>query len=164
MPTRPPLLAYGLGFAGLIPFLVCSLASIAGNGPADTARYLTALIGYAAVILAFLGGVHWGFVLSPMPGDPDVAAGRTRARLVLGVAPSLVGWLALLLLLLNLADVSLAVLLAGFVAVTASEARLNRLGRLPPGYMPLRWILSIVVILLLSTTLVVRLVGGHIMF
>ncbi len=43
------------------------------------------------MILAFLGGVHWGFALPEPSGRAD------RARLGLGVVPSLVGWVALLL-------------------------------------------------------------------
>lgn len=164
MPRRPPVLAYILGVAGLIPFLVCSFGAVATTNPTQATRSMAALVGYGAVILAFLGGVHWGFVLSPVPGDADVAAGRTRYRLVLGIAPALVGWLALLLLLLALWDVAVALLLAGFVAVTAAEVELNRRGQLPPGYMVLRWALSIVVALLLATVLVLRLVGARLIF
>lgn len=135
----------------------------AGNA-IEANRYLAALVGYGAVILAFLGGVQWGFVLSPLPGDTEAAAGRSRGRLVLAVAPSLVGWAALLVLLVGLADLSIAILLAGLIAFTAAEIQLNRRGLMPSGYMLLRWILSIVVALLLATTLVVRLIGGRVVF
>jgi hypothetical protein len=52
-----PVLAILLSVLGLIPFIVCGLAAL---GPdAETAPRMTvALIGYAAVILAFVGGVH----------------------------------------------------------------------------------------------------------
>ncbi len=164
MPSRPPLLAVLLGATGVVPFLACALGVVASTDAAESSRFLLALVGYGAVILAFLGGVHWGFVLSPVPGDAEVAAGRTRYRLLLGVTPSLVGWVALLLMMIGLPDLALALILAGFVAVTAAEVELNRRGLLPPGYMLLRWILSIVVALLLATVLVLRLVGGRIIF
>ncbi len=48
-----------------------------------------ALLSYGAVIVSFLGGIHWGLAMraSPVP----------VARLVWGVLPSLLGWLAVLL-------------------------------------------------------------------
>ena len=54
---------------------------------------LSALIGYAAVTLAFAGGIHWGFELQSRQQDRFVE----RARLGLGIVPPLVGWIALLL-------------------------------------------------------------------
>ena len=57
-----PLLAIVLGVAGLIPFIVCGLGAVSVDA-VSSARMMTALIGYGAVILSFLGGVHWGFAL-----------------------------------------------------------------------------------------------------
>ena len=51
-----PLLVILLSILGLVPFVVCGLAAL-GPNPATSARMLTALIGYAAVILAFAGGI-----------------------------------------------------------------------------------------------------------
>ena len=81
-----------LSVLGLVPFVACGLAAL---GPdLDTAtRMLEALIGYAAVILAFAGGIHWGFELQSRQPDKFVH----RARLGLGILPPLVGWIALLL-------------------------------------------------------------------
>jgi hypothetical protein len=161
-----PTTAWLLGVAGLIPFVACALGAIGSFDAAQSARCLGGLIAYGAVILAFLGGVHWGFVLGAVaPEAFAVRAARERYRLVFGVLPSLAGWLALLLLLLlGQAELALATLIAGFVATTAAEAELRRRGLMPPGYMWLRWGLSIVVVLLLATVLTVRLVGGRIIF
>ena len=164
MPRRPPAFAFVLGFAGLIPFVAGAFGAVAWTDALQSDRALAALVAYGAVILAFLGGVHWGFVLQPSAAEAEVAAARTRSRLVFGVAPSLVGFAALLMQMLGLAALALALLLAGFVTVTAIEVSLDRRGRLPPGYMLLRWILSIIVALLLATVLVVRLSGARLTF
>jgi hypothetical protein len=74
-----------LGFAGLLPFIGGALLVAAGP-PAWHEGALRALIAYAAVIVAFLGGIHWG--TSP-------SAERDSAR-VWGVVPSLLAWPMLL--------------------------------------------------------------------
>ena len=49
-----------------------------------------AFVTYSAVILSFLGGIHWGVALSRPEWSSPV-------RLCLCMLPSLLGWLALLL-------------------------------------------------------------------
>jgi hypothetical protein len=52
-----------LGYAGWIPFFFCALVSF--HPDEVWHRFaLQALIGYAAVILAFLGAIHWGLYLA----------------------------------------------------------------------------------------------------
>ena len=155
--TLPPF-AVVLGVAGVIPFLVCSLGVLALRG-GDADRVLLALVGYGAVILAFLGGVHWGFAL-PTPDAPGPRQ-SPRMRLGLGVLPSLAGWLALVLPLVAAAELGLAVLVVGFIGTTAVEARGTEGGLLSRPYMWLRWGLSAAVVTCLLAVLVARLAGVH---
>ena len=155
MTRRLPPIAILLGLGGLLPFIACALGTVATTG-STAERLLLALLGYGAVILAFLGGVHWGLELDA----PESRA--ERPRLLLGVLPSLVGWLALLLPLVAAPELGLAVLLAGFVVTAAVEARASGRGLMPPGYMGLRWVLSVVVVAILATVLVLRLAGLHV--
>ncbi len=146
-----PLPALILGLGGLIPFVACGL--VAGTaGPDWQGKAMLALAAYAAVVLAFLGGVHWGFALVPGAAAP-------RVRLGLGVVPSLVGWAGLLVVFTGLETVGLAVLAAGFVALTIVEGRAARSGLVPPGYMMLRYGLSAVVIIVLVSVCWVRVFG-----
>lgn len=165
MRPRLPLAALLLGLAGLLPFIGTALGALSGTD-ANAGRFLAALIAYAALILSFLGGVHWGFVLGvPAPEAYAARAARERYRLVLGVLPALVGWLALIVTtVLSLPEAGVAVLIAGFVALVAAEAELRRGNLMPAGYMWMRWGLSIVVVLILATVLTVRLLGGRIIF
>ena len=157
MRTVPPI-AILLGAAGLIPFLLGSYGALALDG--DAARIsLLGLAAYGAVILAFLGGVHWGFGLE---AGTTQTVGTQRARFGLGVLPSLIGWAGLLVTFAGLPKVGLLVLLAGFVAVTITEARGAQAGLVPNGYMLLRWILSVVVILCLVSVCLVLTLGGRI--
>ncbi len=85
---RPPGAARALGVAGLIPFIGGALAmALADDGA--RAQAALALAAYGAVIVSFLGGIHWGLAFARL--QPPVA------MFAWGVLPSLVGWAALLL-------------------------------------------------------------------
>lgn len=154
--TLPPL-AIILGIAGILPFAAFGIAAV-GTTPDSALIAARGLVGYGAVILAFLGGVHWGFTLD----EPELAR-FVRARLTLGVVPSLIGWAAILVSLVAEPAISLAILVAGFIATVVVEWRGHKLGLVSGGYMLMRWGISIVVIALLTAVLVVRLIGGHVL-
>ena len=166
MKDRLPTTALILGLAGLLPFIALALAALSSASDTDTQRYLLALVAYGAVVLAFLGGVHWGFVLHPaaLPEGMDAAERRDAARLGLGVLPSLIGWAALMTPLLGIPEIGLAVLIVGYIATIVTESQLRRRALVPGGYMAMRWGLSIVVLLVLITTLTLRLIGAKITF
>lgn len=87
--SSPSLLARQLGYAGLLPFLGAATASWVG-GPELQPIAAMVLLTYAAVIVSFLGGIHWGWAMAH-PGQGSSTA------LAWGVTPSLVAWTALLM-------------------------------------------------------------------
>ena len=157
MRSLPPFAAI-LGAAGLIPFAGASLGALARDYPWSEICLL-ALVAYGAVILAFLGGVHWGFALLDGPAQ---TLGVRRARLGLGVVPSLIGWGALLIAFAGFPLGGVALLLAGYIATTVAEGRAARMGLVPPGYLLLRYILAAVVIVFLVSVLIGLLLGGRV--
>ena len=166
MPQRLPFLALLLGLGGLVPFIACGVGAVAWPATSDwSTRALLALIGYGAAILSFLGAVHWGLALA---GDAPrgIVQSRTtlQARLGLGVLPALIGWAALLVTFLGLPVPALAILDAGFIATIIAEAQANRQGLLPPGYIWLRWTLSTIVIVTLTSVALARVMGRHVNF
>ena len=60
--TRPPKLALGLGLVGLIPFVSGALG-LWVTPEAWRERMLEELLAYAAIILAFMGAIHWGLAM-----------------------------------------------------------------------------------------------------
>jgi hypothetical protein len=83
-----PRLAQVLGYAGLIPFVV--LAAMAWTLNASEQALATfALRAYAVTIVSFLRAIHWGLAMRQSPANPLL--------LWWGIAPSLVGWVSLLL-------------------------------------------------------------------
>ena len=78
-----------LGYAGLIPFIL--LATLMWLVDAELLPFVAiALSGYAASIVSFLGGVHWGIGFMKGEASPQF-------HFVWGVVPSLIAWLALLM-------------------------------------------------------------------
>ncbi|MEF7614763.1 DUF3429 domain-containing protein [Aquincola sp. MAHUQ-54] len=78
--------ALRLGYAGLVPFVAGAL--LVWIVLPDAHPYATmALSGYAAVIVSFLGGIHWGVCFRD--GAP--------ASFGWGVVPPLVAWIAVLM-------------------------------------------------------------------
>lgn len=128
-------LTWGLGLAGLLPFLG-TLAAAWLAPPFWQVLAMQAFLVYGAVILSFLGGVHWGLAL----GGGVAAAARHR-RLAVAVLPSLVAWPALLID----ARLGASCLAAGFLALRAYEAGPGASG-LPGHYRRLRTLLTLVVV------------------
>jgi len=126
--------AWLLGLAGLLPFAGTALACLAA--PENWQGFAEgALIAYGAVILSFLGAVHWGLALRAPPAE----AAMGPARLTLGVVPALLAWVALLL-----PDVfALTILALGLLGTAGAEQWARSRGLVPGDYMVLRWFLSI---------------------
>lgn len=171
---RLPLTAVALGVLGLIPFAAAGLFSVTGDAVVAP-RGLLALVSYGAIILGFLGGVHWGFAMPVMPGarpmplavapeDRQEAATMAATPRVLlgGVLPSIIGWGAMLLAIYRWDDTAVLVLIAGFIGLIIAESRAHRLGLLPPGYIWLRWSVTAAVLICLVSVVILRLVGGNI--
>ncbi|NGX15075.1 DUF3429 family protein [Wenzhouxiangella sp. XN24] len=128
--------AHWLGYAGLVPFVAALLGGLLG-GAGQQAYFAQQFIAYGAVILSFVGAVHWGTAL---------ASGSLRImRLAISVLPALLGWAALLLPSQGAAWL----LLGGFVLLRAWEATPPVAATLPAWYRGLRTRLTVAVSVLL---------------
>lgn len=78
-----------LGYAGLAPFVL--LAALMWLVDIELLPFVSiALGGYAATIVSFLGGVHWGIGFMKGEATP-------RFHFIWGVLPALIAWLALMM-------------------------------------------------------------------
>ncbi|MDE2370962.1 MAG: DUF3429 domain-containing protein [Burkholderiales bacterium] len=84
----PSTLARRLVNAAIVPFVLGALLVWIVREEAH-ADVTLALVAYAAVIVAFVGGVHWGLALR-LPDPP-------RELLLWGLLPTLVSWLAVVM-------------------------------------------------------------------
>ena len=136
-----------LGAAGLIPFVTLAAALWLAPGHAD--RLSAALVGYGAVILAFMGAVHWGLVMA------SDLRGSNR-RYIFGVLPAITGWLAMMLP----AAAALVVLAAAFCAVLTVDLKAVAIGLAPPWYRRLRQPLTVTVVASLMVGATALWMGG----
>ncbi len=81
-----------LGYGGAFPFIGFG-ALIVTDSTAWDIEVETVLLFYGAVILSFLGGIHWGRVAS---SDKQAISGDA-VFLLWSITPPLVAWVALLL-------------------------------------------------------------------
>ncbi|WP_394690833.1 DUF3429 domain-containing protein [Hoeflea sp.] len=134
--TRAIATAWFLAGLGAVPFVAMALGQAIVPGFANA--HLggdQAFLGYGAVILSFMGGVRWGAALAPS------SAPTSAETMILSVAPSLAGWLALLID----RPWSLLLLLVGFILQGAWDVASARNGSLPSWFGKLRMVISAIV-------------------
>ena len=138
--TAPPAEVAWLGYGGLIPFV--ALAGLAPVDPQHAAAWSRALAAYGAVILSFVGALHWGIAMSAA----HLGAALRRRAFIWSVVPALMAWPAAM----QAGPLTLLVLVAGFVLHLWQDRRLLVQAQLPGWYWPLRCRLTAVACLCLG--------------
>ncbi|OWZ61794.1 hypothetical protein AYX15_06031 [Cryptococcus neoformans] len=150
--TAVPKPAMFFGLAGTLPYLGTSLGTVflarqasiasANGSGAELADILQNLhfvehiqITYGAVLLSFLGAIHWGMEFAKLGGE------KGALRLALGAAPVLFAWPTTFLS----HGVALAAQWCGFTAMWAADQRASSAGWTTGWYSTYRFYLSIVV-------------------
>ena len=88
-----PKVMWWLGYGGLVPFFALAVALLLGSDLPllENVRLDWWLAAYAAIILSFLGAVHWGVAL----GMQDTLNERELGQLLMfSVVPSVLAWFA----------------------------------------------------------------------
>ena len=133
-----PAAAKWLGGFGAVPFVVFAISSTMLDGLYQAQAWY-ALAVYGAVILSFLGGVHWGLAIAEFGTQLEQSAWR---RLLLSVVPSIIGWIALMISTVP----GLLMMAASFGVMLWIDLTAARKGEVPGWYPKLRGPLSVVVI------------------
>lgn len=131
---KVPRAAGWLGAGGVIPFVTLAIAGPFLSDPIRTQAFL-ALIAYGAVILSFMGGIHWGLAIA----DSRDAGFR---RLGISVLPALIGWAALLVP----PAIGILALAVSFALMLSVDLSATRRGEAPAWYPRLRWPLTLIVV------------------
>jgi hypothetical protein len=141
-----PFPARVLGLGGVIPFAACSAIfwMMFDTAPFWAWKALEAQLFYGAVILSFLGAVHWGSVLTD-----GAAAEQIWFRLGWSVTPALLAWLAALM---NPVPAVLT-LIVGMAAAYFMDLRAREQGWFPDWYLALRKVLTLLVVASLAVSL-----------
>ncbi len=141
-PVALPRTVAWLGYGGLLPFLVLTPASLLDHH--HGAVWSDALYAYGAIILSFIGALHWGLAMTL----PELSERQRSAWFAWSVVPALIAWPAVLFS----PPLAAPLLVLGFIAHYLQDRRLTRQATLPDWYLPLR--------LRLSSVAVVCLVAG----
>ncbi len=131
-----------LGWAGVLPFAgLSALVLLDWSASKDTIEPM--LIAYGAIILSFMGGVHWGIAMTKTVGKNIPIQ---PWHLVLSVIPALLGWTA------TFFDTryAIAVLAVGFVALLIVDMNWASGNCAPAWYGKLRLQLTSTVLLCLG--------------
>jgi len=143
-----PGMAAALGYAGLLPFIFLSIA-LWFVDEATMVPVSDALLLYAAVILSFMGAIHWGVAMMQLDGP-------NRLQLGLSVVPPLLAWFGSFTPWI----INYSVLYLAFAGLCVFDSRLSKRGALPGWYPRLRVPLTVVVVAsLISAQLALTL--GH---
>jgi Protein of unknown function (DUF3429) len=125
-----------LGYGGLIPFVGCAAMSVLD------ASWVAALAVYGAVILSFVGALHWGFAMQA----PSLSPSERTALYVWSVVPSLLAGVALLLS----PRIGGGLLILGFLSHLVRDRRLPAGVTVPAWYRSLRLRLTLVAVVCIA--------------
>lgn len=168
--TTVPREYYRLGLAGTVPYVFTSLSTmylswnlntmwptenqllnsvmVSHETATELLHHLEPVqLGYGAVIISFLGAIHWGLELAEKaPQQP-----RTKFRFAMGVLAPAFAWPTLMLPV----EWALTGQFVAFVALYFADARATTLGWAPQWYGTYRWVLTALV----GGAIVVSLIG-----
>jgi hypothetical protein len=133
----PPIVNW-LGYGGLLPFV--ALAAAVWVDSNRSSLWGDALLVYGAVILSFVGALHWGFAMT----QSDMTADQRTHCFVWSVVPALLAWVALLVKYALSPKYACVLLVAGFLIHFWQDKRLVKWVSMPMWYLPLRLRLTFV--------------------
>ena len=143
-------LAHWFGYAGLVPFVVLMLACWIVQ--LDWLGYfIKGQLAYGIAILSFLGGIHWGAVMT----SSSLSAEQSRKAFAWGASPVLIAWSSPLM-----GGFGFAVLMAGFVGAYQADKRLAAWYRLPDWFLQLRLRLTCMAVASIALTVIAANVRG----
>lgn len=128
MPTRIPTPPLVFGLGGLIPFCGLALAAWVA-APENAVQAVRFLAYYGAVILSFVGALHWAFAMTQPIGEFE--RGRVYGW---SVCPAIAAWFALMLPTAG----GLVVMAVVFLLHYRMDSKLAQLAALPAWYLKLR--------------------------
>lgn len=143
-------LAYLLGIAGLIPFLLlmaaCWLVDAGWLG-----YFIRGQLAYGIAMLSFLGGMHWSAALL----SGGLTEEQTRKAFAWSILPPAIAWSATLM-----GGFGFAMLMAGFIVAYQVDKRLLGWYGMPAWFLPLRLKLTCAVVAALALSVVAANVRG----
>lgn len=130
--SRLPITVAWLGYGGLLPFLILTPLSLIDQK--HGLIWSDALYGYGAIIVSFIGALHWGFAIALR----DLSDQQRSQLYIWSVIPALIAWPALMVSPILAGPL----LVIAFIAHYVQDYRLAGKVLLPNWYLPLRFRLT----------------------
>jgi hypothetical protein len=137
---KTPSIVAWLGYGGLLPFAF--LSGLMLTHFADKEVWLEHLLQYGAVILSFVGALHWAFGMLLQ----QLSSTQRSQLFVWSVVPALAAWVALALP----SSYTAGCLMVFFLLHYWQDVRLVKSSHLPTWYLPLRLKLTLGAVLSLA--------------
>jgi len=130
-----------LGFGGTIPFFVPAV--LVYLNPDHVEIWQSLLWNYGAVILSFVGALHWAFDMFAK----DLSERDQTLSYIWSVCPALIAWVAISI---GCPAITPWVLCVGFIAQLVQDWRMSHAISFPHWFIPLRIQLTTVALIALS--------------
>jgi hypothetical protein len=140
-----PKVPFWLGTGALVPFVALA-GAVWASPEAYTPALLFWLSSYAAVILSFLGAVHWGAALL----HPEMSEQDRGVFMTWSIVPAVAAWVSLLMPI----KTGLLLLIATYVVQFAADRQLASRFRVPDWHVRLRAGITSVAVLCLAIALI----------
>ncbi len=142
--ARPRIVAW-LGYGGLVPFI--ALAALSCIDRERGGYWHGNLSAYGALILSFVGALHWGFAMQL----GNITAYQRNVLFAWSVVPCLIAFAALAAQNLP-GDI---LLVSGLLLHYRQDRRLAAIAMLPAWYLPLRLQLTAVAVVCIAVSAIV---------
>lgn len=128
------------GYAGIIPFFIIAMAMLLGDTGGNNLKAGAILqVAYAAMILSFLGGAHWGQAIPR----------NHQKQITFSMLPTIASFCLFVLAVFGMEFTALIGTAAMFYAVYVADQKMMPREFIPPGYFKFRRNLTYIVMALL---------------
>ncbi|MDI2111867.1 DUF3429 domain-containing protein [Commensalibacter nepenthis] len=152
-----PLLPFLLGVLSPVPLVIMAFIMMFYSPQTTLPILLPAFVGYAAIILSFIGGINWILSMQKpvilLDSDMNVI---DKKRLSIAVVPCLFGELAIILTANHKWSMALLFLIIGFAVTLFLERNSYLPTEQPAGYQTMRWLTTFVIQLCLIGAVIFR--------
>lgn len=154
---RMPLLSFLLGVLSPVPLVIMAFMMMFYSPQTALPVLLPSFVGYAGIMLAFVGGINWILAMQKpvilLDNDTNFI---DKKRLLIAVVPCLFAQFAIMFTANQKWTVALFLLIIGFATTLFLERNAYLPTEQPIGYRPIRWLTTLVIQICLVGALIFR--------
>lgn len=154
---RMPLLFFLLGVLSPVPLVIMAFMMMFYSPQTALPILGPSFVGYAAIMLAFIGGINWILAMQkPVILLDNDTNNISKKRLLIAVVPCLFAQFAIICTANQKWAIALFLLIIGFATTLFLERNAYLQTEQPIGYRSIRWLTTLVIQLCLVSAIVFR--------